>query len=186
MIAPESHPRIRALAREASRKIKRLTNAHKVQIKAIYQDFRTQADALQVEASTKDLTRPGADSLPTETNQEIFSIMTRTISTTVKPLGYYVTVPRPIEEVLGSHFENLKRYEQYTLLAVFANYMAAHANNENLHYTLLDAYFGTFDNADLPEWTKELLAAIEQLSDGTILALTEALVLNLHYTRVVA
>jgi hypothetical protein len=62
----ESKSRIWALAREASRKIKTLTNVHNAQIEAIYQDFRAQADAIQAEASTDSLSGSGADLLPTD------------------------------------------------------------------------------------------------------------------------
>ena len=109
--------------------------------------------------------------------------MTRAISTSVKPLGYYVTVPADIEEALGSHFENLERCEQYTLLAMFAQFMAVHANNNESEESLLNAYFDNPGDAMIPDWAKDLLPEIEKLSDGTIIALSEALVLNLHYTR---
>ena len=58
MIAPESNPKIRALARETSQKIKALTNAHNAEIAAIYQDFRTKADAIK--ASADELHSPSA------------------------------------------------------------------------------------------------------------------------------
>ncbi len=61
----QADTRIRALAREASRKIKALTDAHHVQIKAIYQDFRSQANAITAEASADEMDTPSADSLPT-------------------------------------------------------------------------------------------------------------------------
>jgi hypothetical protein len=109
--------------------------------------------------------------------------MTRATSTSVKPLSYYVTVPPDIEEALGSHFENLQRCEQYTLLAIFAFFMAVHANNHESEYSLLDAYFETPGDAIIPDWVKDLLPEIEKLSDGTIIAMSEALILNLHYTR---
>lgn len=57
--------RVRALALEASRKIKALTDAHHVQIDAIYTEFRTQADAITAEASADELDSPSADLLPT-------------------------------------------------------------------------------------------------------------------------
>jgi hypothetical protein len=66
MIAPESNPKIRALAREASQKIKALTNAHDAEIAAIYQDFRTQADAIKAETSADELHSPSAGSVQTE------------------------------------------------------------------------------------------------------------------------
>ncbi len=64
MIAPESNPKIRALARETSQKIKALTNAHDAEIAAIYQDFRTQADAIK--ASADELHTHSAGSSQTE------------------------------------------------------------------------------------------------------------------------
>jgi uncharacterized coiled-coil DUF342 family protein len=64
MITPESNPKIRALARETSQKIKALTNAHDAELKAIYQDFRTQADAIK--ASADELHSPSAGSSQTE------------------------------------------------------------------------------------------------------------------------
>jgi predicted GIY-YIG superfamily endonuclease len=65
----ESNPQIRALARETSQKIKTLTNAHEAELKAIYREFRAQADAIKAEASTKSLTRSGADSFSQTTEQ---------------------------------------------------------------------------------------------------------------------
>ncbi len=59
---PESNPQIRALAREAAEQIKTLSEAHDAELKAVYQDFRTKADAIRAEASTKSLSRSGADS----------------------------------------------------------------------------------------------------------------------------
>ena len=65
MIAPGSNPKIRALARETSQKIKALTNAHDAEIAAIYQDFRTQADAIKAETSGDELHHPTAGSVQT-------------------------------------------------------------------------------------------------------------------------
>ncbi len=66
-------PRIRALAKLAAQRIKALTNAHNAQIEAIYRDFQTQCSLTPTttegqggEASTKVLTGPGADLLPTD------------------------------------------------------------------------------------------------------------------------
>ncbi len=69
---PESNPKIRALARETSQKIKTLSDAHDAELKAVYQDFRTKADAIKAEASTADMDSPGADSSKTteQTNRK--------------------------------------------------------------------------------------------------------------------
>ncbi len=61
----ESNPQIRALARETSQKIKTLTNAHEAELKAIYQEFRSQADEIKAEASADEVDNPSADLLPT-------------------------------------------------------------------------------------------------------------------------
>jgi hypothetical protein len=64
---PESNPQIRALAREAAEQIKTLSEAHDAELKAVYQDFRTQADAIKAETSTDELhTRSAGSSQPTE------------------------------------------------------------------------------------------------------------------------
>ena len=65
-----SDPRIRALAQEASAKIKQVSEGREREIQEIYQDFRTKADAISRGASTDDLAGPGADLLPkTEVNE---------------------------------------------------------------------------------------------------------------------
>ncbi|HEY9906858.1 MAG TPA: hypothetical protein V6D18_04540 [Thermosynechococcaceae cyanobacterium] len=79
---PERDPRIRALASQAAREIKSLTDAHKQQIEGIYRRFLDQSAAIKEEnqcsltqptitegqddeASTADMDSPGADLLPT-------------------------------------------------------------------------------------------------------------------------
>jgi hypothetical protein len=66
---------------------------------------------------------------------------------------------------------------------MFAQFMAVHANNNESEESLLNAYFDNPGDAMIPDWAKDLLPEIEKLSDGTIIGLSEALVLNLHYTR---
>jgi hypothetical protein len=110
--------------------------------------------------------------------------MTRRISTCAKTLGYYVTVPEPIEQTLGSYFENLSKPEQYSLLATLASYMAEQANAvEDVDYTLHDAYCDA--PGALHAEAMQLLPKIEQLPDSTILALCEALVINISRTQVI-
>jgi hypothetical protein len=116
--------------------------------------------------------------------------MTRTISTSTNPIGYWVSLPDHIEEEFGSHFENLTKPQQYTLLATLTGYMAEtqfslHDTGEDSSYELVDAYSEA--SGVLPGCIADLLDEIEALDrkcNGTILALTEALVLNIHYTNV--
>jgi hypothetical protein len=113
--------------------------------------------------------------------------MSRIISTSTNPIGYWVSLPEHIEEELGSHFEHLTKSEQYTLLALFADWMANKANLEGEAPSLrLRDIYDTIPGY-LPDIIAELLDEIEDLErtcDGYILALTEALVLNIHYTHV--
>jgi hypothetical protein len=116
--------------------------------------------------------------------------MTRTISTSVDTLGYYVQLPEHIEEALSSHFENLTKTQQYTFLAALTGYMAEAQfcivdTGDESSYSLADAYGDA--SGSLPQEIADLLEEIEDLErrcEGTILALTEALVLNIHYTHV--
>lgn len=62
-----SDPRIKLLAREASAKIKTLTEAHHQQIKAIYQEFREQAAIIQG-SNALELDNPSVT--PTQQDQE--------------------------------------------------------------------------------------------------------------------
>ncbi len=83
---PERDPRIRALASQAAREIKALSNAHNQQIESIYRRFRAQSEAIKQEnqcsltqptitegqddeASTADMDSPGADSSKTTDKQ---------------------------------------------------------------------------------------------------------------------
>lgn len=107
--------------------------------------------------------------------------MTRPISTSAKPIGYYCPLSSQIENAFGSHFENLSKPEQFTLLAIFANFMAEHSFKADSSYTLLDSYCES--PGALPSHIAALLPEVETHSDGTILALTEALVAHLLYTK---
>ncbi len=112
--------------------------------------------------------------------------MPRTINTSTNPIGYWVSLPEHIEEEFGSHFENLTKSEQYTLLATLAGYMANSAHTEEYGAQSLDGIY--FDvPGHLPPVIANLLAELEDLerqSDGYILALTEALISNICYTHV--
>ncbi len=111
--------------------------------------------------------------------------MTRAISTSIKPLGYYVTVPEDIEEMLGSRFENLDKSEQLAMLAAFTRYIdrTSASGGATDGFSLYDCYmdgYGTIDCDDAE--LERLFNEIENLSDGTILGLCEPLIANLLYT----
>jgi hypothetical protein len=107
--------------------------------------------------------------------------MTRQISTSAKPLGYYVTVPPHIEETLGSYFENLNRPEQFALLAAIGMYMSAHAALGINGYSLRDALADT--ECFVSDELSNRLDDIEGLCDDSILGLCEALIINLRTTK---
>ncbi len=112
--------------------------------------------------------------------------MPRTINTSTNPIGYWVSLPDPVEEEFGSHFENLTKSEQYTLLVTFAGYMASEAHREDYgSQSLRDIYNDV--PGYLPAAIADLLYEIEDLervSSGYILALTEALICNIRWTHV--
>jgi hypothetical protein len=183
----EKNPQIRRLAREAAQEIKALSNAHNTQIEGIYRRFLAQAAAIRAEASTDSYCdSSGADSLPTtQANESIGTepIMTRTISTSAKALGYYVTLPSHIEDALGSYFENLTKPEQYTLLATLTSYLGYQIRlGHDLEFTIWDAYTcttGEIENEAIELLLPEL-GAIEVRCNGTLECLIEALVANIR------
>ena len=77
---------IRQLAWHAAQDIKRLTQSDDSSIKAIYQRFLRQVQAIQAEASAKSLSRSGADLLSQTAHDDkgLIAIM-------IKPLGYYAS-----------------------------------------------------------------------------------------------
>ncbi|HEY9709391.1 MAG TPA: hypothetical protein V6D48_14400 [Oculatellaceae cyanobacterium] len=110
--------------------------------------------------------------------------MTRAISTSAKPIGYYCVLPPHIEDVFGSHFENLERSEQFALLAALTRYIdyAVAADDSNPDgYSLFDAYMDCYNTICLVDLS-DILIEIEQLPDGTVLSLCEALIAHLLYT----
>ncbi len=112
--------------------------------------------------------------------------MPRTISTSTNPIGYWVSLPEHIEDAFGSHFENLTKSEQYTLLATFAGYKATEAHPDDYSPTSLREIYNNVPGY-LPAAIADLLYEIENLervSNGYILALTEALISNICYTHV--
>lgn len=109
-----------------------------------------------------------------------------TISTSVQPLGYFVTLPEHIEDTFGFHFENLEKYEQYAMLATLSVYLA-NRQFEEWDGSMHDIYIQHIPGAVGGE-VEELFPQLEQIEEGcngTLMCLIEALVLNIHYTQVV-
>ncbi|HEY9650931.1 MAG TPA: hypothetical protein V6C95_09725 [Coleofasciculaceae cyanobacterium] len=106
--------------------------------------------------------------------------MTRQITTSAKPIGYYCTIPAHIEETLGSHFENLERTELFALLATLANYMAYHCDeNESFEqeYSFVEAYNEV--HAELVADVIEILPDLEALPNQSIIGLAHALIAHI-------
>ena len=107
--------------------------------------------------------------------------MTRQLTTSAKPLGYYVSVPRHIEQALGSYFENVNRPDQFALLAALGLYMSAHASMGVDEYSLREALIDT--GCCISDELTDCLDEIETWHDDSILGLLEALVINLRTTK---
>lgn len=110
--------------------------------------------------------------------------MTRTISTSAKPIGYYCVLPPHIEDIFGSHFENLERAEHLALLATltrYADYAVTADDDDPECYSMVDAYLDCYGAICITD-ISGLLTEIEKLPDGTILALCEALIAHLLYS----
>jgi hypothetical protein len=112
--------------------------------------------------------------------------MTRTINTCAKTLSYYVSLPGHIENLFGSYFENLEKYEQYALLATLAVYLASRQFQEWDNQSLHDIYMERIPGA-LSGEVEEILPELEQLeqqSSGTLACLIQPLIENILYTGV--
>lgn len=113
--------------------------------------------------------------------------MPRTISTSVKPLGYYVpTLPDNIEETLGSHFENVAESEQYVLLAALSSYVANLEVCDWENCCIFDIYCEHTPGVIGQEIINLFpdLEQLERITPGTIAALMQPLLLNILYTSV--
>lgn len=114
--------------------------------------------------------------------------MTRSLSTSAKTVGYYVVLPPHIEDAFGSHFENMERNEQFTLLATLTRYVdrVQASGGATDDFSLYDCYmdgYGViiYELSDL----EKLFNEIESLPNGTIEGLCEALIAHIcHSTEV--
>ena len=112
--------------------------------------------------------------------------MTRTFSTSAKPLPFYADGEAPLEELVdkfGSQLERLETYEKLILLATIATNIAFHETNEtDESWSMVETY------QDLPSTTisAELsasLPSLDSLSRDNRLGLADALVAQLRYTK---
>ncbi|HEY9653657.1 MAG TPA: hypothetical protein V6C95_23550 [Coleofasciculaceae cyanobacterium] len=107
--------------------------------------------------------------------------MARQITTSAKTIGYYCTIPPHIEEILGSHFENIERTELFSLLATLANYMAYHSygdsSQDEIEFTIIDAYNQC--PGELVADVLEILPDLELLPNESIVGLAHALIAHI-------
>lgn len=114
--------------------------------------------------------------------------MTRTFSTSAKPLGFYADGEAPLEALVdkwGSHLERMTRYEKFILLGVIATKFAfddADSLNENYQFAPPLVHVADF----VPVRIDEDIVALEVLSEDNLLGLCEALVAQLRYSKEVA
>jgi hypothetical protein len=115
--------------------------------------------------------------------------MTRTFSTSAKPLPFYADGEAPLEELVdkfGSRLEGLENYEKLILLAAIATNLAFHDTDETgEEWSLTDTYQELPCNPVSDELA-DTLASIDNLQRDSLLGLCEGLVAQIRYTSEVA
>ncbi len=115
--------------------------------------------------------------------------MTRTFSTSAKPLPFYADGETPLEELtdkFGCRLEGLENYEKLILLAAIATNLAFHDTDENgEEWSLFDTYQELPCNPVSDELV-DALGSLDNLQRDNLLGLCEALVAQIRYTREVA
>ena len=106
------------------------------------------------------------------------------LSTSAKPIGYYVSLPEELEEQFGPYFENLdSRGELYTLLHTISTFMVYHSYNDDPDYSLFDAYMDSTGSISMD--LEHQLGAIEALPGDNLARLGQALLANIISTQFV-
>jgi hypothetical protein len=116
--------------------------------------------------------------------------MTRTFSTSAKPLPFYADGEAPLENLVdkfGSRLEQLDNRSKFLLLSSIALYAAVDSDQ----YTLDDAYCdfpGRVNGREILMMSdlQDMLEPLGTLSADNLLGLCEALISQLRYTREVA
>jgi hypothetical protein len=115
--------------------------------------------------------------------------MTRTFSTSAKPLPFYADGETPLEELVdkfGSRLEGLENYEKLILLATIATNLAFHDSDETgEEWSLFDTYQELPCNPVSDELV-DTLGSLNNLQRDNLLGLCEALVAQIRYTLEVA
>lgn len=115
--------------------------------------------------------------------------MTRTFSTSAKPLPFYADGEPALEELVdkfGSQLEGLASYEKFILLATIATNIAFHETDENDEtWSLLETY-QDLPSISVSDQLRDTLPSVDTLSRDALLGLCEGLVAQLRYTREVA
>ena len=121
--------------------------------------------------------------------------MTRTFSTSAKPLPFYADGEAPLEELtdkFGSYLEALTPHDKLILLAAIATNLAFHDSEALRRRDLRDE---TGEEWSLTDTYQELpcnpiddelvdsLASLDNLQRDSLLGLCEALVAQIRYTK---
>lgn len=111
--------------------------------------------------------------------------MTRTFSTSAKPLPFYADGEAPLEALVdkwGSHLERMERHEKFILLGVIASKFAFD-DGETLHenYQFAPPLVHVADV--VPVRIDADIVSLEGLSEDNLLGLCEALVAQLRYSK---
>lgn len=113
--------------------------------------------------------------------------MTRTFSTSAKPLPFYADGEVAIEQLIdkfGSHLEQIEAYEKLALLATISVKLCSECVGEES--SLSETYLALPNAVAMTGDLEEILPSLDTLSHDNLLGLCEALVAQIRYTREVA
>jgi hypothetical protein len=115
--------------------------------------------------------------------------MTRTFSSSAKPLLFYADGEAPLEALVhkfGSRLEGLEVYEKLILLGAIATNLAFHDQDETgEEWSLADSY-NELPCHPVSDELVDTLGSIDNLQRDNLLGLCEALVAQIRYSKEVA
>jgi hypothetical protein len=112
--------------------------------------------------------------------------MTRTFSTSAKPLPFYADGEAPLEELVdkfGSRLEGLENYEKLILLAAIATNLAFHDMDEAGEEWSLNDTYQELPSNPVNDELADTLGSLDNLQRDSLLGLCEGIVAQIRYTK---